>query len=74
MARIVPSRFAATSAVNKLKLEAEQLERFRLGALFGFGPEVDAEEIVRAAMPSEQRHDRRAIVDGLKIAKRWWFA
>jgi histidine ammonia-lyase len=40
----------ATSAVNKPKLEAEQLERFRLGALFGFGPEVDAEEIVRAAM------------------------
>ena len=40
----------ATSAVNKPKLEAEQLERFRLGALFGFGPEVDAEEIVRAMM------------------------
>jgi histidine ammonia-lyase len=40
----------ATSAVNQPKLEAEQLERFRLGALFGFGPEVDAEEIVRAAM------------------------
>ncbi len=40
----------ATSPVNKPKLEAQQLERFRLGALFGFGPEVDAEEIVRAAM------------------------
>jgi histidine ammonia-lyase len=40
----------ATSATNKPKLEAEQLERFRLGALFGFGPEVDSEEIVRAAM------------------------
>jgi histidine ammonia-lyase len=40
----------ATSAVNKPKLEAQQLERFRLGALFGFGPEVDSEEIVRAAM------------------------
>jgi histidine ammonia-lyase len=41
---------AATSPVNKPKLEAQQLERFRLGALAGFGPEVDAEEIVRAAM------------------------
>jgi histidine ammonia-lyase len=40
----------ATSPVNKPKLEVQQLERFRLGALFGFGPEVDAEEIVRAAM------------------------
>ncbi len=26
------------------------MERFRLGALVGFGPEVDAEEIVRATM------------------------
>jgi histidine ammonia-lyase len=40
----------ATSPVNKPKLEAQQLERFRLGALVGFGPEVDAEEIVRATM------------------------
>jgi histidine ammonia-lyase len=40
----------ATSATNKPKLEAEQLERFRLGALAGFGPEVDAEEVVRATM------------------------
>jgi histidine ammonia-lyase len=40
----------AASPVNKPKLEAQQMERFRLGALAGFGPEVDAEEIVRAAM------------------------
>jgi histidine ammonia-lyase len=40
----------ATSATNKPKLEAQQIERFRLGALLGFGPEVDAEEIVRATM------------------------
>ena len=40
----------ATSPTNKPKLEAEQLERFQLGALAGFAPEVDAEEIVRAAM------------------------
>jgi len=40
----------ATSPTNKAKLEAEQLERFQLGALAGFGPEVDAEEIVRATM------------------------
>ena len=40
----------ATSPTNKPKLEAEQLERFQLGALAGFGPEVDAEEIVRATM------------------------
>src|ERR1700730_14057812 len=40
----------ATSPANKPKLEAQQLERFRLGALVGFGPEVDAEEIVRATM------------------------
>jgi histidine ammonia-lyase len=40
----------ATSATNKPKLEAAQLERFQLGALAGFGPEVDAEEIVRATM------------------------
>jgi histidine ammonia-lyase len=40
----------ATSPANKPKLEAQQLERFRLGALVGFGPEVDSEEIVRATM------------------------
>ena len=40
----------ATSPANKAKLEAQQLERFRLGALVGFGPEVEAEEIVRATM------------------------
>jgi len=40
----------ATSPTNKPKLEAGQLERFQLGALAGFGPEVDAEEIVRATM------------------------
>jgi histidine ammonia-lyase len=40
----------ATSPANKPKLEAQQMERFRLGALVGFGPEVDAEEIVRATM------------------------
>src|SRR5579863_6337049 len=40
----------AESATNKPKIAAEQLERFRLGALFGFGPEVDSEEIVRATM------------------------
>jgi histidine ammonia-lyase len=40
----------AESPANKPKIAAEQLERFRLGATFGFGPEVDSEEIVRAAM------------------------
>ena len=40
----------ATSPTNKPKLEAQQLERFRLGALAGFGPEVDSEEIVRATL------------------------
>ena len=40
----------ATSPANKPKLAAQQLERFRLGALVGFGPEVEAEEIVRATM------------------------
>src|SRR6201996_362834 len=40
----------AESPANKPKIAAEQLERFRLGATFGFGPEIDAEEIVRAAM------------------------
>ena len=40
----------AESPANKPKIAAEQLERFRLGAQFGFGPEVDSEEIVRATM------------------------
>jgi histidine ammonia-lyase len=40
----------ATSAVNKPKLERAQLENFRRGALWGYGPEVSAEEIVRAMM------------------------
>ena len=40
----------ATSAVNKPKLERVQLESFRRGALWGYGPEVAAEEIVRAMM------------------------
>jgi histidine ammonia-lyase len=40
----------ATSAVNKPKLEHAQLENFRRGALWGYGPEVTAEEIVRAMM------------------------
>ena len=40
----------ATSAVNKPKLEQAQLANFRGGALWGYGPEVAAEEIVRAMM------------------------
>ncbi len=40
----------ATSAVNKPKLEQAQLANFRHGALWGYGPEVAAEEIVRAMM------------------------
>jgi histidine ammonia-lyase len=36
--------------VNKPKLERAQLENFRRGALWGYGPEVSAEEIVRAMM------------------------
>ena len=40
----------ATSAANKPKLEHAQLENFRRGALWGYGPEVAAEEIVRAMM------------------------
>ena len=39
-----------TSAVNKPKIEKMQLQRFRWGASAGFGPEVAAEEIVRAMM------------------------
>ena len=40
----------ATSAENKSKLEKAQLASFRSGALRGYGPEVAAEEIVRAMM------------------------
>ena len=35
---------------NKEYLEKSQLQEFRLGAIGGFGPEVDEEEIVRAMM------------------------
>ena len=53
----------ATSATNKPKLEAQQLERFRLGALTGFGPEVDSEEIVRATMIVRANAiDRKSVV------------
>lgn len=38
------------SPANKRLLEARQLAIFRRGALAGLGPEVDAEEIVRAMM------------------------
>jgi histidine ammonia-lyase len=38
------------SAENKPKLEQQQLEQFRMGALAGYGPEVADEEIVRAMM------------------------
>jgi len=40
----------ATSATNKPKLEQEQLASFRRGAVWGYGPEVATEEIVRAMM------------------------
>jgi histidine ammonia-lyase len=40
----------ATSAENKPKLEKSLVERFRFGTMFGFGPELDQEEIVRAMM------------------------
>src|SRR5579862_2914531 len=40
----------ATSATNKPKLEQEQLASFRRGAVWGYGPEVSAEEVVRAMM------------------------
>jgi histidine ammonia-lyase len=40
----------ATSPVNKPKLEQAQLANFRRGALWGYGPEVASEEIVRAMM------------------------
>jgi histidine ammonia-lyase len=35
---------------NKAYLERAQLQEFRLGAIGGYGPEVDEEEIVRAMM------------------------
>ncbi len=35
---------------NKAYLEKSQLQEFRLGAVGGYGPEVDEEEIVRAMM------------------------
>src|SRR5579863_6620290 len=40
----------ATSAANKPKLEQAQLATFRRGAVWGYGPEVAAEEVVRAMM------------------------
>src|SRR5262249_24433903 len=40
----------ATSAVNKPKLEQTQLANFRGGAVWGYGPEVAAGEIVRAVV------------------------
>jgi len=39
-----------TSPSNKPKIEQRQLRGFRSGALWGFGPEVEDEEIVRAMM------------------------
>src|SRR5882757_1012567 len=39
-----------TSPSNKPKIEQMQLTSFRRGALWGFGPEVEDEEIVRAMM------------------------
>src|SRR5882757_5347982 len=39
-----------TSPANKPKIEQMQLTSFRRGALWGFGPEVENEEIVRAMM------------------------
>ncbi|HMA00646.1 MAG TPA: aromatic amino acid ammonia-lyase [Steroidobacteraceae bacterium] len=40
----------ATSAENKPKVERMQIDSFRRGALAGFGPAVNDEEIVRAMM------------------------
>jgi histidine ammonia-lyase len=40
----------ALAPVNKPKIEQAQLQRFRSGPSAGFGPEVAAEEIVRAMM------------------------
>jgi histidine ammonia-lyase len=39
-----------TSPANKPRIEQMQLRGFRRGALWGFGPEVEDEEIVRAMM------------------------
>lgn len=38
------------SAKNKAYLEKSQLQQFRMGAIGGYGPEVDEEEISRAMM------------------------
>src|SRR5713226_7682328 len=38
------------SPKNKAYLEKSQLQEFRMGAVGGYGPEVDEEEIVRAMM------------------------
>ena len=38
------------SAENKAYLEKSQLQQFRMGAVGGYGPEVNEEEIVRAMM------------------------
>ncbi len=38
------------SPKNKAYLEKSQLQEFRLGAVWGYGPEVEDEEIVRAMM------------------------
>jgi histidine ammonia-lyase len=40
----------AMSAANKPKVEQMQMERFRRGAVWGFGPPVNDEEVVRAMM------------------------
>jgi histidine ammonia-lyase len=40
----------ALAPQNKAKIEARQLHDFRSGSALGFGPEVSAEEIVRAMM------------------------
>jgi histidine ammonia-lyase len=40
----------ATSAANKPKVEQMQLQSFRRGAVWGFGPEVEDEDVVRAMM------------------------
>jgi histidine ammonia-lyase len=40
----------ALAPANRSKVERMQLESFRSGAAYGFGPEIDQEEIVRAMM------------------------
>jgi histidine ammonia-lyase len=40
----------ATSPTNRPKVEQMQMASFRFGAVFGFGPEIEDEEIVRAMM------------------------